>query len=140
MITCQLALCAERTIQDATTNTISLIGVLERIRPIALPVILASVSCYFVLNRNTEDPGEAQMVLRFTIGDAEVLRREAGVNFQGALQARLVVNFFGFPLTTAGTFKVTLGLGDNIVGTYECQIEVPNAPAQMILPNVTRPD
>jgi len=138
MITCQIALCADRTIQDATTNSISLIGVLERIRPVGLPFMLAGVSCYFVLNRDGNDPEQIDVLLRVKLNDLELARHQGPVSFQGLFQTRLIINFFGFPITSPGLFQASLSMNDQIVGSYEFTIEVPTAPAQMILPTITR--
>jgi hypothetical protein len=96
-------------------------------------MVLGSLSCAFLLNRESTDPEEIVADLRITLQDTELLSHRATVKFQATLQTRLITNFFGFPITSTGPFRVALRYNDQVLASYECIVELPTTPAQMTL-------
>ncbi len=127
MIKCKLALCADRVIRDADTETISAVAIFEAIT-IQFPALLGRLSCLFVLARDEPDPETFDGLFRLNLESNQIFASQVHVDFQGKLRNRVTINILGVPLQTPGTLRAELVRDGSVIAAYEFTVAQGSSP------------
>lgn len=123
MISCRLLLCAQGVVRDAEHGGISVFNILEGIQVAAFPMIMQLMDIFAVFQRTRDDAPEYELLFRVSIGETELLSTPFAINFEDKLRNRSVLHVQGLVVPHPGTLIVSAALGENILQTYEVNIE-----------------
>lgn len=118
-----LSVAAGRVIIDSMSNKISIIDVFEGLKSQSFPLILPSISLLFYIRRDGSDESAKNLFLRCSVDETETLRVPFRIDFQQGNTTRAIIGFDGFVIPKAGTLKVELLDGENVVATLELPVE-----------------
>ena len=125
MITPRLLLCAEYVLTDRDSNNASVINILEEIAPTVLPIIIPRVAVLCIIERQEEDPEEAEILLRLTLHDQIIFEQQIPIDFLGRQRFRQTVLLGGLPITQPGILDVVVFLDDRVLQTYQVPVRTP---------------
>lgn len=127
MIRCRLAVCAEGTTRDATTNAVSIFNIIEDVQAAGFPLFVPKLESIFFLGRDDADPQQPQGSLRIS-GPQLDLTFPLTIDFQGHRKTRSFVRIEGLVIPAAGRirFEVHLDGQADPLGVWE--VDVSQAP------------
>lgn len=111
MITCRLAVCAERVIKDATTGNVSAIHILDAFTVESFPAF-TRMMCLLVFDREGDDPEEEDIGLSFRIAENVLFEGSTRINFEGGIRHRQILTIDGFPIPLPGLLQMEVTVGD----------------------------
>ncbi|HSZ07829.1 MAG TPA: hypothetical protein VK794_04795 [Steroidobacteraceae bacterium] len=90
----------------------------------ALPAMLSSMACVFVLARESTDEEKLEITLSAGMVGGEFQKFPVTVDFQGKLLARALVAIAGIVLMQVGVFRAMISLRDSTdaLGTWDIPI------------------
>jgi hypothetical protein len=134
-----LAVAASRVILDGMSNQISIIDVFEGLESQSFPIILPSITLLFYLRRDGGDEATKGLSLRCSVDETETLKVPVSIDFQQGNTTRAIIAFDGFVIPKAGTLKVALLDGEDVVGTLELPVEQLHIPSPQVKANPPHP-
>jgi hypothetical protein len=105
----QFAVFAQSVSVDRFTNRLSLFNILESVQSPRFPVFLPELVAVFVVRREANDvngPFDTEIVV--TLGGNRIAVSRARVNVDDKPYVRVITNFMGLPIVSAGDLEITL--------------------------------
>lgn len=130
-----LAVAAGRVIIDGMSNQVSIIDVFEGLKAQSFPIILPSLTVLFYIRRDEGDATAKDLSLKCSVDDAETLKVPVSIDFQQGNTTRAIIGFDGFVIPKAGTLKVALLDGDNVIGILELPVDQLDIPSPHVKTN-----
>ena len=97
---------------------------MDEVQVAALPAMLSSIACVFVLARESTDDEKIEITLSAGMVGQEFQRFPVAVDFQGKLRARALIAIAGIVLTQAGFFRAQISLRDStdVLGSWDIPV------------------
>lgn len=124
----KLATFADNVIIDQSTNSVSIIGIIEDIRSVTLPFVLPRFCIFMLLHKDPEDPNIQQGHVRLLSNGTVLHTFPVELNFQGMKNLRHTLMFGGYLVQHPGTLGAVLDIGEQQISLYEIEIAGLNAP------------
>ncbi len=128
MITVALALAADTVLQDAATNCVSAINVVEHIEAARYPIHLPRLCCLFVLRREVADPASINAEIVVTLSEELLYRAEVSIQFGDTLRTRLIAVIGGLVIPGTGSLSVRLARGGETLALWTVPATQVSAP------------
>lgn len=112
MIKCQFFIIAEKVIQEANTNNISIINVFDQISAPSFPVFFPTVAAVGSFYKEEADPDEIDVTFRVSINARPIIESSTKIMFTGSKKAHLIVNINGIPIQEPGALVVNITQND----------------------------
>ena len=122
MIRTQYAICAERVVRDANSNTVSIFEVVEEIQSPGFPRLVPMIMAVWVLERDAGDPQQPPAALRLIHNGAELHRTDLTVDFQDVNRTRAFVRLGGLVLPGPGTLRFSFLLDGEERAFYNIEV------------------
>lgn len=128
---CKLAALLQRVIIDQRSNNLTLVDVLDELRPATLPFVIPQLTALFVVERGAEDPLQADLVVTLLLDDAELVQMPATADFGQKLRVRMIVDIGGLLIQQPGMLRARLSRDGNELASYSVVI-MPAAGPQVV--------
>lgn len=138
MISCTVALCAEKVLVDARSNSVSIVGLLEEIAFQGQLVLVPALSCLFLLTRDESDSDECDLRVVVKLNNEILFQAPVHANFQGKRVNRLVADIAGVPVTAPGALMFEIVHDSTVLGAWEIKVQQSTPISPTI--SVARPD
>jgi hypothetical protein len=106
--TCKAVYVAEVVVRDGESNSLTLVNLIEEVRPQGFPILVPRLTIVVVLERSVGDPQDTNGRLVVTVGDAELVTVPMNVSFQERPRLRVITNFAGFVIPSPGTLRISV--------------------------------
>lgn len=126
----QAAICAQGVAVDQLSNRLSLFNILETIQAQSFPVVLPELVFVVLLRREPEEPSQFDTEVQVLLGDLNIGKLSAQVDFKNSLTSRHIINFQPFLVQGPGEmrFLYRLPSGMETVATIPVIQTKPSAP------------
>ena len=124
------AVLAQSVSLDQMTGRLSLFNLVEGIQAPRFPTVLGELVFVAVLRREAADQNRFDATLTVRIGQTTIGLANIAVDFQDKQNTRLIGNFQGLPVLTAGTLEFSLAIPNN--EPISISIEAIQSPAPVV--------
>jgi hypothetical protein len=115
---------ARHVIIDKSTNTASIINMIENIASHSFPVMIQSFYIFILFEReNSETVAEPpSMKIEIKNNDSLIFNQSNELNFGDKKRHRWIVGFNTFPVEHPGKLSANLLCDDEVIGSYEIEV------------------
>ncbi|MFT3931739.1 MAG: hypothetical protein QM709_15735 [Spongiibacteraceae bacterium] len=110
------AIVAERIIVDKATNKASLIDTYDEISSQSFPISLQTTGFFFLIARTNTDAPSFTATTSIKLDNIVLFQQDMAVDFHNGLIARVMLNFQGLTIPSAGTLTATIKQKDSEIG------------------------
>lgn len=122
MISSRLAVCADTILQDAATNSVSAINLVEVIESNRFPITLPRLTALFLLVKDPSDEERQAGQVTIQHGGSSVYTEPVTIDFKAAEWTRLIVVVGGLVIPGPGELVMSLAIGDRDVAGWTIPI------------------
>ena len=105
-------LVAESILQDMATNQVSVINLIEEVRPVGYPLLVPRLAVLVIFERDEDDDPTGEANLRILIEDQELFTSTLDFHFGESRLFRSILQFHGFSVPDAGSIRVRVDVGE----------------------------
>jgi hypothetical protein len=93
---------ADNVLRDADSNRISVIGILDQLRPGGFPILMPRLSAIAICSRETNDSPTPASRARVILGEQTLFEDGVEINFREGRLHRSILRFEGFVIPGVG--------------------------------------
>lgn len=128
MLSVPLSIVADTVIIDQGTNLVSIINIFEEFNSPSLPIVIPSLTVFFLIKRETTDQEICQATIVFSSNGKEIQKLPIELNFQGRPTLRQVVRFGNYLVKEPGKLAVAMMIEGEQKSLYEIPISIVGQP------------
>lgn len=118
-----VAVAAESIVRDADDNTVSVINIIEGIAAQGFPTLIQRLAFFVLTEREANEAQVHNGHLTIQLGNQQLLRVPAEMNFQNKLRHRSMNRIGGLIIPQPGRLTLTLDMGNAYSASYSFSVE-----------------
>lgn len=114
-----LALCAESSAVDNTSNLLSVFNVIDEVTSPAYPTVIPKLTVLFIVEKEDGDHDSTDAFVTINLNETELIRQPMEIAFAGKKRMRQILIVNGLVINGPGKLTTKMIVGDDVIDSWE---------------------